>query len=188
MAGRVPSSYLIAYGRTQEYFQKIQRGTAPTRFTTEFLENLGFKNKSDRSLIPVLKALSFLDDSNAPTQVYREYLDANRGKIALGRQILQAYEGLFELNRDAHKEKEVQDVGKTLDLGGAKLVADSLPGESTDPSWYPQELIVSARRMAQCYVRLYLFENKVRGLVDSILAESHGSDWFEKVVDKGVFD
>ncbi|HEX9429264.1 MAG TPA: Swt1 family HEPN domain-containing protein [Candidatus Bathyarchaeia archaeon] len=82
--------------------------------------------------------------------------------------------------------KEVQDVGKTIDLGGAQLVTDALPAESTDPSWYPQELIVDARRMAQCYVRLYLFENKVRQMTDTVLSESHGTDWFDNVVDSGI--
>jgi hypothetical protein len=105
MAGKVPSAYLTAAGRTDEYFKAIQKGTAPARFTNDFLENLGFKGKNDRQLIPLLKALNFLDESNVPTQVYRDYLDPKRGKIVLAKQILVAYEGIFELNRDAHKEK-----------------------------------------------------------------------------------
>ena len=105
MAAKVPSAYLQAAGRTEEYFKAIQKGTAPPRFTTEFLANMGFKSKNDRQLITVLKALNFLDESNVPTQAYREYLDPKRGKIVLGKQILLAYEGIFELNRDAHKEK-----------------------------------------------------------------------------------
>jgi hypothetical protein len=111
MAGKVPSTYLVAYGRTPDYFRTIQRGTAPTRFTTEFLENLGFKSKNDRAVVPLLKSLNFLDDANAPTQAYRDYLDPGRGKAVLGRQILRAYEGIFELNRDAHKEKASSLVG-----------------------------------------------------------------------------
>jgi len=96
---------LVAAGRTEEYFKAIQKGTAPPRFTTEFLENMGFKSKNNRQLTALLKALNFVDESNVPTQAYREYLDPKRGRIALGKQILSAYEGIFELNRDAHKEK-----------------------------------------------------------------------------------
>jgi len=116
VAGKVPSTYLVAYGRTAEYFGAIQRGTAPTRFTTEFLENMGFKSKNDRALIPLLKSLNFIDESNAPTQLYRDFLDSTRAKIVLGRQILKAYEGLFELNRKAHKEKASALVGPVKSL------------------------------------------------------------------------
>jgi hypothetical protein len=119
MAGNVSTAYLLATARAPDYFKAIQRGTAPTRFTTEFLENLGFKNKADRQLIPVLKALRFLDDSNVPTQAYRDYLDEKRGRAVLGRQILGAYEGLFELNRQAHKAEPADLKGKFKSLTNA---------------------------------------------------------------------
>lgn len=75
--------------------------------------------------------------------------------------------------------KEVQQVGKNLGLGETDLVATSIASESTDPSWYPQDLVVAARRMAQVYFRLYLFENKVTRMVDRVLTESKGDNWFE---------
>jgi hypothetical protein len=116
MPGRVPTTYLLAYARIPAYFAAIQQGTAPSRFTTDFLEALGFKAKNDRALIPLLKELRFIDDQNRPTAVYRDYLDPDNSKIALGRQVLAAYEGLFELVKDAHKKtgSELQGKFKTL--------------------------------------------------------------------------
>ena len=116
MAGKVPTTYLLAYARIPAYFAALQQGTAPSRFTTDFLEALGFKAKNDRALVPLLKELRFLDDQNRPTQVYRDYLDPDNSKVILGRQVLAAYEGLFELVKDAHKKpgNELQGKFKTL--------------------------------------------------------------------------
>lgn len=119
MATPVPTSYLVAYARTPEYFSAIQGGTAPGRFTQEFLENLGFTGKADRRLIPVLKELRFLDESNVPTQVYRDYLDHGRAKEVLAKQILQSYEAIFELNRNAHRATVGELRGRFKSLANA---------------------------------------------------------------------
>lgn len=103
MPSRLPRTYLLATARVADYFFKIQKGTAPPRFTREYLENLGFKAKNDRSLIPFLKELGFIDASNVPTQVYRDYLDESRARTVLGQQVLKAYEALFELDRNSDK-------------------------------------------------------------------------------------
>jgi hypothetical protein len=75
--------------------------------------------------------------------------------------------------------KEVQHVAKNLGLGESDLLTTSLASESTDPSWYAQDLVVAARRMSQVYFRLYLFENKVTQMVDRVLSESKGDGWFQ---------
>lgn len=122
MAGSVPSSYLGAAGRIPEYFERIQRGAAPPRFTVEFLENMGFKNKTDRDLVRLLKVLRFLDDSGAPTQNYRDFLDPGRGKAILGRQVLAAYDGLFQLDRNAHELGQAELEGRFKSLANATPV------------------------------------------------------------------
>lgn len=76
--------------------------------------------------------------------------------------------------------RELEELGKTFDLGGKAFVSTSLPSESTDPSWYGSEVIEDAKRMAQVYFRLYLFENKVRRFIEKVMAETHGEKWFEQ--------
>ena len=112
MVGKVPNVYLNASGRLEEFLRAVQRGNAPTRFTIEHLETMGFKSKADRQFIPLLKALGFLDESNVPTQAYRDYLDPARARAVLGRQILNTYDGLFELEREAHKLRPSELQGK----------------------------------------------------------------------------
>ncbi len=116
MGGTVPTTYVVATGRIPDYFAAIQKGTAPSRFTTEFLENLGFKAKNDRQFIPLLKALRFIDESNVPTQVYRDYLDDKRAKAVLAKQILAAYEGIFELDRTANRSAAADLKGRFKSL------------------------------------------------------------------------
>jgi Family of unknown function (DUF5343) len=99
---KVFSAYVSATYRIPDYFEKIQAGTAPSKFTVDFLEKLGFKNKSDRNLILLLKGLGFFDESNTPTSVYRAYLDETQSRAVLGKQVRIAYEGLFEIDRNAN--------------------------------------------------------------------------------------
>jgi hypothetical protein len=116
MTSTMTSAYLVAYNRTSDYFKTIQVGNAPARFTQEHLINMGFKAKNDRLLMPMLKALGFLDDNNKPTKIYMDFLDRERGKIVLGKQILNSYQPLFELNKEAHKltASQLEDKFKTL--------------------------------------------------------------------------
>jgi hypothetical protein len=79
--------------------------------------------------------------------------------------------------------REVQDVGRSMDLQGSELVKLSAPTESTDPSWYPNHIVVAARRMASVYLRLYLFENQVRDLIAKVLSEARGPEWVTTLPD-----
>jgi len=81
---------------------------------------------------------------------------------------------------------ELQETSKTLGLDPAGVVAVSFASEATDPSWYPQEDITSARRMTQVYFRLYLFESKLKRLVESILSQADRDGWFEHYVPEPV--
>lgn len=111
MADGVPASYLMVPGKVPEYFEKISRGTAPSRFTTEHLVKMDLRSKNDRALVPLLKSIRFLDESNAPTGAYREFLNPKKAPIVLGRQLLASYEGVFEVERDAHRMKPSELVG-----------------------------------------------------------------------------
>jgi hypothetical protein len=119
MPGRVAAVYTTTPAKIPEYFAAIQRGNAPSKLTTEFIENLGFKSKGDRALVGILKAIRFLDDNNAPTQAYRDYLDHTRAKQVLARQLLAAYEGIFELDRAAHQQPAASIEGKFKSLANA---------------------------------------------------------------------
>lgn len=99
----VTSAYLTSAKNFPAFMEAIQKAPAPPKVTVEFLRALDFKSTNDRAFIPVLKGLGFVDQSGAPTQVYRDYRDKSIAKQVLGRQIKIAYKGLFAT--DEHAER-----------------------------------------------------------------------------------
>ena len=92
---------------------------APEKFTTKFLEDLGFKSSSDRLFISMLKALGFLDNNGVPQQRYFDFMDQSQSKRIVAQGISEAYEDLFNLRKDAQNlnNEEVKNKLKTLTQG-----------------------------------------------------------------------
>ena len=89
------SAYLTRTGNLEKILSAIRGAQAPEKFTTQFLESLGFASTNDRLIIGVLKGLGFLDDSGVPKQRYFEYLDESQAKMVLAQGIREAYADLF---------------------------------------------------------------------------------------------
>jgi hypothetical protein len=115
----LPTAYLTTYKNTGDILQAIQSAQAPPRFTQKFLEGLGFPSTNDRTMINVLKALGFLDDSGVPTARYHQYLDQTQSAIVLAHGIREAYADLFRVNINAHtmNANDVKNKMKTLSEG-----------------------------------------------------------------------
>lgn len=113
------NAYLQTTKNLQSIINSVISAKAPERFTNKFLEDLGFKSSNDRLYIGLFKALGLLDENNAPTSRYHQFLDqAETGKVlAVG--IQDAYGDLFALRKDAQKlsTDEVKGKLKTLTQG-----------------------------------------------------------------------
>lgn len=112
----LPKAYLTSAKNVANILTAIQQGQAPTRFTTRFLEGLGFKSNSDRLMIGVLKALKFLDESGAPRQRYFDYLDQGQSQRVLAEAVRDAYADLYQLNNKAHELSRTDIKGKMKTL------------------------------------------------------------------------
>jgi hypothetical protein len=115
----LPSAYLTSTKNTAAILEAIKDAQAPKRFTTRWLEGLGFPSSADRLMINVLKALGFLNDTGEPVQRYHEYLDKSQSKQVLARGIRDAYSDLFEINKNAHamSAADLKNKMKTLSQG-----------------------------------------------------------------------
>lgn len=115
----LPNAYLTSFKNTPDIMKAIQAAQAPDRFALKFLEGLGYASSNDRTIINVLKALGFLDDSGVPTNRYHRYLDQTQSALVLAEGIREAYEDLFRVNRNAHtmSANEVKNKMKTLSEG-----------------------------------------------------------------------
>ena len=95
------SSYLTSVKNFDGIMNSILGARAPERFTNKFLEDLGYKSSNDRLITGVLKALGLLGETGEPTQRYYDFLDQTQSKKILAVGIQEAYEDLFNLNKDA---------------------------------------------------------------------------------------
>lgn len=113
------SSYLTSTKNFEGIMNSILGARAPERFTNKFLEDLGYKSSNDRLITGVLKSLGLLGDTGEPTQRYYDFLDQTQSKKIIAIGIQEAYEDLFNLNRDAQNlsQDEVKNKLKTLTQG-----------------------------------------------------------------------
>lgn len=119
-------SYLTSTKNFEGIMNSIIGARAPERFTIKFLEDLGYKSNADRLVLGILKALGLLTDTGEPTQRYYDFLDQTQSKKIIAIGIQEAYEDLFNLNKDAQKlsQDEVKNKLKTLTQGqkGDKVI------------------------------------------------------------------
>ena len=87
---------------------------------------MGYKSSNDRLITGVLKALGLLSDNGEPTQRYFDFLDQTQSKKVIAIGVQEAYEDLFNLNKDAQNltQDEVKNKLKTLTQGqkGDKVI------------------------------------------------------------------
>jgi hypothetical protein len=101
MANELP--YLPSYKNIGLLFEKIKTAKIPETFTQKFLyDTIGIKGAADRSLINLLKNLSFLDGSGKPTSRYSALKNEKIAGIEIARGIREAYKPLFDANEKAH--------------------------------------------------------------------------------------
>ena len=109
----LPDSYTIKTGSIQAYFDAILDAQPPERFSTRFLESLGFTSTNDRLFIGILKDLGFLNRDGTPQQRYFDFLDRTRSKAVLADGVREAYADLFAINTKAN-ELSVADAKNKL--------------------------------------------------------------------------
>jgi Family of unknown function (DUF5343) len=96
-------AYLSSNKNVGELFAKIASAKVPPKFTHAFLgQTVGLKGTNDRSLIPLLRTLGYLDQSGTPTSKYAELKNPAIAKSSIGQAIRAAYAPLFAADENAH--------------------------------------------------------------------------------------
>ncbi len=96
--------YTLKTGNLKKFFQGIPSVGKPEKVTLQYLASLNFKSSNDRSLVPILKFLKFIDDAGTPTERYLQYRDRSKSKKVLGAAIQEAYSLLFRQYPDADQK------------------------------------------------------------------------------------
>lgn len=114
----LPNSY-VQTGRMQDYFEAMLNAEPPSRFSTSFMQNLGFKSSNDRAFIGVLRELGFIDSDGKPMERYYQFLDKSQWRYVLAEGIRDAYSDLFAINKNADtmSREEVKNKLRSLYSG-----------------------------------------------------------------------
>ena len=115
--------YLVASKNLISFLEALRHAQAPDKVSVRFLETLGFKSTNDRLFIPLLKAMSFVDEAGKPTARYHSFLDDTQWNKVLAEGVRDAYADLFRVNKNAESLPKDQLTGKIKSLGEGKLSA-----------------------------------------------------------------
>lgn len=96
--------YSLVQGSMKKFFAHIQDAGVPTKVTISYLGQVGFKSKNDRAIIPVLRQIGFVDSSNTPTKLWRDYRNRSGAPATLASAIRRGYSDLFATYPDAHRK------------------------------------------------------------------------------------
>jgi hypothetical protein len=98
--------YVLNNGKIAKLLEAIGDAAKPSRFSYEFLKNIGFGSSNDRAFVSLFRYLGLVNENGAPTAAYDEIRDTGRRPFALGQTIKQAYADLFAINTSIHKASD----------------------------------------------------------------------------------
>jgi hypothetical protein len=123
----IPSTYMGSVKNLDAILTQIRRGSVPPKFTYQFLKELGFPSSNDRPIIPIMKALGFLDDSGVPQERYRRFKDGSQWQRVLAEGVREAYADVFAVDENAHSLPAQQVNGIFARLSGkGEAVTDKM--------------------------------------------------------------
>lgn len=108
----LPNIYAQVYGQISNFFQKIQEGQAPAKFSQQHLKDIGFTSANHRAFIPLLKALGFLSADGSPTPRYHAYRDHSQARAVMGEALREAYSDLFVIKSHPTEKDKALIEGK----------------------------------------------------------------------------
>ena len=113
--------YLVASNNLGPFLEALRHAQAPEKVSVRFVEKLGFKSTNDRLFIPLLNAMSFVDEGGKPTARYHSFLDDSEWQKVLADGVRDAYADLFRVNKNAQSLTREQLTGKIKSLAEGKL-------------------------------------------------------------------
>lgn len=97
--------YVQGVDKFKEFWAKLGSTGIPPKIDTNYLKSLGFTSSNDRKFPQVLRFLDLIDDSSAPTDVYRPvFREGDQGKAVLAKLVRENYADLFSMYPDAHRK------------------------------------------------------------------------------------
>lgn len=118
MAENLP--YSTSVGTLETMLGKIKTASTPERFTQDFVSTkLAMKGGTARACIPFLKKMKLVGNDGSPTDLYKEYRNPAKSRVALGKSFKQLYTRLYEMNEYIHDAKDQDVLGLIMEATGS---------------------------------------------------------------------
>ncbi len=119
MAEKLP--YSTAAGTLEKILDKIKTASSPERFTQDFVSTkLAMKGGTAKSCIPFLKKMGFVASDGSPTELYREFRNPAKSRLAVGKAFRKLYSRLYEMNEYVHDASDSDVLGLIVECTGGE--------------------------------------------------------------------
>lgn len=119
MAENLP--YNTSIGVLEKVLEKIKTAAVPERVTQNFISTkLGLKGGSANASIPFLKKMGFVANDGSPTELYSEFRNPKKSRIAVGKAFKGLYVRLFEMNEYVHDATDDEVLGLIVQSTGGE--------------------------------------------------------------------
>lgn len=128
MAENLP--YCTSVGTLVNMLEKIKSASVPERFTQDFVSTkLAMKGGTAAACIPFVKKMGFVASDGTPTELYREFRNPRKSRIAVGKAFKKLYQKLYEMNEYIHDATDQEVLGLIVECTGGEK--DSTVTKST---------------------------------------------------------
>lgn len=119
MAENLP--YSTSVGTLENMLEKIKAASVPERVTQDFVSTkLAMKGGTAASCIPFLKKMGFVASDGTPTDLYREFRNPKKSRVAVGKAFKKLYERLYEMNEYVHDATDQEVLGLIVECTGGE--------------------------------------------------------------------
>lgn len=119
MAENLP--YSTSVGTLENLLEKIKTASVPERVTQDFVSTkLAMKGGTAMSCIPFLKKMGFVASDGTPTDMYREFRNPQKSRLAVGKAFRKLYERLYEMNEYLHDAQDQDILGLIVECTGGE--------------------------------------------------------------------
>jgi len=111
--------YSTSVGTLEKMLEKIKAASTPDRFTQDFVgTKLAMKGGTARACIPLLKKMGLVGSDGSPKDLYKEYRNQAKSRIALGKAFRTLYARLYEMNEYVHDANDQDVLGLIVECTG----------------------------------------------------------------------
>jgi len=119
MAENLP--YSTSVGTLENLLEKVKTASVPERVTQDFVSTkLAMKGGTAMACIPFLKKMGFVASDGTPTDLYREFRNPKKSRLAVGKAFRKLYERLYEMNEYLHDANDQDVLGLIVECTGGE--------------------------------------------------------------------